>query len=170
MTANLRIRPATPADAGAIAGLHVAVWRQTYADLAPAAAIARLDAAHRLPGWRAALAPGAPGATLLAEIGGVPVGFVRYGPASQPELGEGGEIKHLYIAPDCARRGIGRQLLTAALAGLKQAGFNAAALAVVRGNDRALAFYRAEGATLGGAFTDAGPLWRSDNLILRWVL
>ncbi|MGD9864596.1 MAG: N-acetyltransferase family protein [Pseudodonghicola sp.] len=170
MTGTLRIRPANPADAGAIADLHVAVWRQAYADLAPPEAIARLDVAHRLPGWQAALAAGAPGATLLATRGVRPVGFVRFGPASQPELGDAGEIKHLYVATDCTRQGIGRQLLSAALAGLKQAGFNKAALAVVRGNDRALAFYRAQGGALCGSFTDAGPLWRSENLILRWVL
>ncbi|MDK3017518.1 GNAT family N-acetyltransferase [Pseudodonghicola flavimaris] len=172
MTAGslLSIRPAGPADAAAIAALHVAVWRLTYAGLAPPAAVARLDLAHRLPQWRAALAPGARGATLLALRDARLAGFVRFGPASQPELGEAGEIKHLYVDPACARQGIGRQLLSAAFDGLRRAGCAEAALAVVRGNDPALAFYRAAGGRPAGHFTDAGPLWRSENLILRWVL
>lgn len=165
-----RIRPAELVDAEVVARLHVAVWRQTYADLAPAAALEKLDEAHRLPGWQAALAPGAPGATLLAEVDGQAVGFVRYGAVSQLELGEAGEVKHLYILPGFARLGIGRALLAEAFAGLKALGFANAALAVVEGNASALAFYQALGGTLEGSFTDAGPIWRSHNLILCWVL
>ncbi|MEJ1991702.1 MAG: hypothetical protein P8X50_08305 [Maritimibacter sp.] len=99
---NLITRRAGPADAEGLAHLHVAVWRQTYAALAPAEALEMLDEANRLPGWQAALAPDAPksaGGTLIAELDGRAVGFVRYGPASQPELGDAGEVKHLYVLP-----------------------------------------------------------------------
>jgi len=40
---------ARPTDARAIAELHVAVWRTTYAELAPPEALERLDVAIRLP-------------------------------------------------------------------------------------------------------------------------
>ncbi|MEJ2034881.1 MAG: GNAT family N-acetyltransferase [Maritimibacter sp.] len=170
---NLITRRAGPADAEGLAHLHVAVWRQTYAALAPAEALEMLDEANRLPGWQAALAPDAPksaGGTLIAELDGRAVGFVRYGPASQPELGDAGEVKHLYVLPDYARRGIGQRLLSEAFAGLRAMGFEVAVLAVVAGNDAALGFYQAQGAERAGRFVDAGPLWRSDNLILRWAL
>jgi GNAT superfamily N-acetyltransferase len=168
-TQGLCIRRAGPADAQTVTHLHVAVWRQTYADLAPAAAIEKLDEAHRLPLWQAALAPDAPDTTLLAEVGSQAVGFVRYGPASQPELGTGGEVKNLYILPAYTRRGLGRQLLARALLELKSAGYFSAALAVVEGNATASAFYLANGGRFHSSFTDAGPVWPSHNLVLRWT-
>ncbi len=172
MTNNLglRIRRAGPADAQTVTHLHVAVWRQTYADLAPPEALAKLDATHRLPLWQAALSPDAPDTTLLAEIGSQLVGIIRFGPASQPELGSGGEVKNLYILPAYARRGIGRHLLARALSDLKTAGYFSAALAVVEGNATAVAFYMANGGRFHSSFTDAGPVWRSHNLVLSWML
>lgn len=168
---TVAIRAAMPGDARALARLHVAVWRATYADVAPADAFAVLDEAHRLPGWQAHLDNQLPGAgTLIAQNGSATVGFIRYGPASQPELGEVGEIKHLYIAREYAGKGIGTKLLQAGLRALASAGHGEVALAVVATNAPALAFYRAQGAQVAGAFHDAGPLWKSENLILRWVL
>ncbi|MBI1216946.1 MAG: GNAT family N-acetyltransferase [Rhodobacteraceae bacterium] len=167
--AAVTIRRATAGDAEELTRLHVRVWRATYAGIAPASAVAALDEAHRLPGWRAALAtPEAEGATLVAAAGGAIVGFVRYGPASQAELGPGGEVKYLYVDPDHARQGIGRRLMGAAFAALKAAGFSGATLAVVRENAPALRFYRALGGVQTGRFTDAGPVWQSDNLVLHW--
>jgi hypothetical protein len=50
--AGLTIRHAIPADAAAIAHLHVEVWRETYRDLAPPEAYAALDEARRLASWQ----------------------------------------------------------------------------------------------------------------------
>lgn len=166
-----RLRPAGPADADTIAALHVSVWRRTYARLAPPEAIARLDETARLPGWRAHLQDPGPGAgTIVAEAECGLTGFVRYGPAGQPELEPGGEILYLYVDVSLARRGIGRRLLTAGFDALAQAGHAEAALAVVAGNTPAIAFYERLGGECTGRFRDAGPIWRSDNLIYRWKL
>ncbi|MDQ2095806.1 GNAT family N-acetyltransferase [Rhodalgimonas zhirmunskyi] len=166
---SLALRRAGPEDAGALCKLHVAVWRATYADLAPPKALAALDEAHRLPGWRAHLEKVSEGeGTIMAEVAGALAGFVRYGPASQPELGHGGEIKHLYVDPAHAGQGIGRALLRAGLDALREVGQDVVCLAVVEGNIRALRFYKAMGGVEAGRFRDAGPLWKSENLILRW--
>lgn len=167
----LTIRRATVGDAEDLTRLHVRVWRATYAGIAPPEVVARLDEAHRLPGWRAALAAEeAEGATLVAVIDGRFVGFVRFGPASQPELGREGEVKYLYVDPDHARQGIGQRLLAAAFAALRTAAYAEVALAVVRENTPAQDFYRALGGVEVGRFTDAGPVWRSDNLVFHWPL
>lgn len=171
MTGAVVLRPAGPSDAPEIARLHVAVWRATYAGLAPADAVARLDGAARLERWRAHLAAPGPGAgTILALVEDRLAGFVRYGPAGQAELEPGGEIVSLYVDGAMAGRGLGRRLLYAGFDALEAAGFREAGLAVVAGNTRAIAFYERLGGVLSGRFRDAGPVWRSDNLVYRWTL
>jgi ribosomal protein S18 acetylase RimI-like enzyme len=166
---ELGLRPATPADAPAIAALHLAVWRDAYRTLAPPAVVERLDLAHRLARWAEYLADGAEARiVLVAVLAGRIVGFVYAGPPSHPSLGTRGEVKHLYVDRACARRGIGRALLTAAADALRQRGYAGVALGVVVGNDPAVAFYRALGGTCLGTYTDPGPAWRSENLIYAW--
>ena len=162
-------RDAGPADAAAIARLHATRWQEAYATLAPPAAREALDEAHRRAGWDRTLAEGK-GRTIVAEEDGRLAGFVHLGPASQPELGEAGEIKHLYVAAEASGRGTGTALLRQALATLAEDGHRTATLAVVEGNDGALRLYRRLGGTEVGGFVDAGPLWRSRNRIVRFDL
>lgn len=168
---GLILRQAVETDAGAIARLHVRVWKQTYANLAPPEVIKTLNVAHRLPGWQKTLANPSPhSGTIAAEADGKLVGFVVFGPTSQPELGSGAEIKYLYIESAAQGAGLGRRLLEAAFTALIAFGYSDAALAVVEGNQQALAFYQAVGGRSGGSFTDAGPVWRSQNHIFNWSL
>lgn len=174
---TVALRQAGPSDAEALAALHVAVWRETYAALAPEAALIQLDEARRLPGWQAHLAEtgktgktGAAAGTIVAEVDGALAGVLRYGPASQPALGAGGEIKHLYVAGVHAGRGIGRALMRAGFEAMRKAGVEEVRLAVVEGNEPALGFYKALGGAVTGRFRDAGPLWKSENLIVHWTL
>lgn len=161
------VRHATPADAPALADLHVAVWRATYAGLAPPEAVARLDAAHRLRGWQAALADPAR-ITLLAERDGAVIGLVSAGPPSDPVFGPRGEVKHLYVAAPARRLGLGRQLLNRARAALARAGFAGTGLGVVRENAAARAFYAAAAGVEVATYTDPGPLWRSEMVLVAW--
>lgn len=52
-----------------------------------------------------------------------------------------GEVTGIYVAPSAWGRGGGRQLMEAALANLKAAGFATATLWVLEANRRARAFY-----------------------------
>ncbi|WP_395672583.1 GNAT family N-acetyltransferase [Inquilinus sp.] len=147
--------------------LHVAVCRDTYRDLAPASAMGALDLARRQARWEAILADPAQIA-LVAEVDGALAGFGLAGPPGDPAYGDRGEVKYLYVGRDFARRGLGRRLLAAMAAALAERGYPALGLGVVVGNDPAIAFYEAQGGRRIGAYTDPGPMWRSDNLLYAW--
>ena len=152
-----------------MARLHVEAWLDAHADLAPAEVVQALNAARRLPTWHGYLADPAQH-VLVAEHGGTLAGLVCFGPACQPALGNQAEIKHLYVAASARKQGLGHRLLQAALNQLSEAGYTKATLAVVQGNTPARGFYKASGGQEVGSFSDAGPLWKSSNIIVEWEL
>jgi GNAT superfamily N-acetyltransferase len=163
------VRSAAPKDAQAIAALHAAVWHATYRSLAPAAAIAALTVEVRHDRWRTLLqAPAAGQVTLIADDGGTLAGFGHLAPASDAVFGDRHEIKFLYVDQAYQARGIGRRLMAALAGAALDLGAGGVALAVVNGNDRAVAFYQRLGGREIGRYTDAGPIWRSDNLVYAW--
>lgn len=164
----MTLRPARDDEAEALAQLHVAAWRDAHAAFAPTEAIETLGVARRLPAWQRYLADPAQH-VLVAEQNGALVGLVCFGPASQPELGEQAEIKHLYVAGSARQLGLGKSLLEAALAQALIDGYTKATLAVVSENTAARGFYKARGGDEIGTFSDAGPLWKSSNVIVEWV-
>ncbi len=169
MLGEVTLRPARADEAEALAQLHVEAWLDAHAGLAPAAAVQALDAARRLPAWQGYLANSSQH-VLVAEHGGTLAGLVCFGPASQAALGARAEIKHLYVAASARKSGLGRRLLRAALRQLSEEGFAKVTLAVVEGNSAARGFYKACGGRETGSFTDAGPLWKSSNIIVVWEL
>ena len=163
------IRPAQINEAGPIATLHAEIWRETYQGLAPAAALKKLDAAHRLATWQKYLTTPAPCQRVLVAVRDAQiVGFIGFGPPTHPAFGAYGEIKHLYVDPKCKRQWVGQRLLQAAFRQMAKDGFETAALAVVRDNRPARAFYTKMQGVEVGHFIDAGPIWKSDNSIIAW--
>ena len=165
---SVSFRDAVAADVAAIAEFHVRQWRDTYRDLAPPLAHQTLDVAHRLNSWAATLALPPPSGVLLALEGSSIAGFVAFGPTQDAVFGGRGRISLLYV--DAAQRGlgIGAQLLRMAQMRLQGAGFRGTALAVVRGNTAARAFYARMGGVEAAEFTDPGPIWASDNILVVW--
>lgn len=162
-------RAAEPGDAAAIAAFHVAVWRQAYAGIAPAEAVAALDVSRRRAMWAATLsAPVLGQGCVLAVAGHEIAGLVAYGPASDPVFEGRGEVKHLYVGAAHRHLGLARALLARARADLAAAGMPRVGLAVVAQNAGARAAYARMGGVEAGGFTDAGPLWRSDNILVVW--
>jgi ribosomal protein S18 acetylase RimI-like enzyme len=149
-----------------VAEFHVAVWWRTYGDIAPPEALAALGVERRLTGWQERLQ--GPGTWMAEDDAGTLLGLVSFGAPSDPVFGGRGEVKHLYVAEAARRQGLGERLLRLGWDRLAEAGFPGMGLAVVRQNAAALAFYGALGGREAGAFTDPGPLWRSDNLALVW--
>lgn len=134
----MQIRRAEPEDARAIAEIHVAGWRETYAGILPADYLAALSADQRAETWLKVLRGGAP--VYLADG----VGFSIVARQRDPELaGEWpDELQALYVLRSHQGRGLGRALLRAAL-GAEPRPFSAF---VLEGNDGALGFYLKTGA------------------------
>jgi ribosomal protein S18 acetylase RimI-like enzyme len=161
------IRTARLEDAPAIAQLHVAVWRETYRDLAPPEAMRALDLAKRQARWVEMLVT-AERTVLVAEREGKIVGIGTAGAATVPELGNHGEILYLYVDPLHGRAGIGRALMRQLALALKAQGYSSVALGVVEGNRAAIDFYKKLGGRVAGSYIDPGPLWRSRNQMIVW--
>jgi ribosomal protein S18 acetylase RimI-like enzyme len=150
-----------------IARLHVKTWRKTYRDLAPESAMRILDLPYRHAAWVKLLDAGER-TVLVGEQDGRIVAIGSSGPATTPELEPHGEINYLYVDAARAGRGIGRRMMAALAADLRDRGFRSAALGVVAANKAAIAFYDRLGGICTGHYTDPGPHWRSENLIYVW--
>jgi ribosomal protein S18 acetylase RimI-like enzyme len=81
----------------------------------------------------------------------VVVGFVTFGPSRDADAAGLGEIYALCVDPGGYGRGTGRLLMAEARRRLREAGIEEAILWVLRGNDRAAAFYEREGWRPDGA-------------------
>jgi GNAT superfamily N-acetyltransferase len=166
-TPSIVVRPAALADAEAIADLHVRVWRRAYRDLATPEAYAALTQEVRARRWRQELAEASPRRlTLLAELDGGLLGFGTACAPTEAVFGDRGEIRWLHVGTP--GRGVGRRLMGALAAALRDWGYQGCALGVVVGNEPAMAFYDRLGGRRAGVFVDPGPLWRSENVVFVW--
>ncbi|MFG3344515.1 GNAT family N-acetyltransferase [Streptomyces sp. NPDC048018] len=159
------LRRALPADAAALAAVHVRSWQAAYRGLVPDTCLDGLDVAERARVWRERLtAPGAPVVTVVEDEAGAVTAFSSFrawpaddepaGGAGEAEgEGEGGhlvasvtaELSTLYAVPEAWGRGVGRALLAATVDAMREAGFREAGLWVFEENARARAFYERAG-------------------------
>jgi ribosomal protein S18 acetylase RimI-like enzyme len=149
------IRAATAADADAIALVHVRSWQGAYQGLMPQEHLDQLDVAQRAQRWSRGLTSADPfrDATLVTVTGEQVIGFASVGAARDPDAdpGDTGEVYAIYLLPEAWGQGLGRDLMTAALARLADLGYQVATLWVLEGNARARRFYEAAGFTTDGA-------------------
>jgi RimJ/RimL family protein N-acetyltransferase len=139
------VRPATAADAAAIAAIHVASWQAAYRGLLPDAVLAGQSPAAREAQWRTAFERGTPDVAVAVADERI-VGWIAFAASRDADAGaDTGEVWALYVAPEHWRHGAGRALLAAANAQFAAAGHARATLWVLAGNARALAFYEAAG-------------------------
>lgn len=142
----MAVRLAVPADAAAIAGVHRASWRSTYAGILPEAVIAAHAGRRSESAWRAQLSQREPeAATWVAELDGALAGFASVGPARHRLEGLESEIYALYVVQAAQRRGVGRALVTESARHFVRHGRFGFYLWVLKAN-RARLFYE----TLGG--------------------
>lgn len=83
--------------------------------------------------------------TLVCAEAGHLVGVSAFCPSRFPVYDGWGEIVSLYLLPEAAGRGLGRALLAAASAGLREMGYANQFLWVLEGNTRAKHFYERAG-------------------------
>ncbi|WP_442932036.1 GNAT family N-acetyltransferase [Mycobacterium sp. 050134] len=111
---DIRIRRAEPADLGAVAEMHYAVWRRSWTGILTSPLLNLLGPPKR---WVADVYPqtlNRPGWGMwIAEAGGRAVGVTIFGP-DDDEPGST-QIDALYIADDRQRHGIGGLLLETVL-------------------------------------------------------
>lgn len=153
----LTIRREEPADAEAIARVHVRSWQAGYAGIMPEEVLGRLNPAAWAQRRRdlGTADPAHPFTTLLAEVDGAVVGFTTFGPyrnnQDRSDLDPAyGEILAMYVDPSSWGGGTGRALLAAARAGLAERGWTEYRLWVLHDNARARRFYERAGHSADG--------------------
>ena len=167
MTA-LRIRAATPADAQAIARVHVQAWAESYRGLVPDAMIEALSVERNARMWTATLDRGEKAVVHVVEVDADIVGFGSAGEARDARLGTPGEVSSIYLLDRVKRRGIGRALLTSLLRALAGCGHSSAGLWVLAGNEPTRRFYEALGGRSGGTRVVEGSHGEMHEVAYVW--
>lgn len=150
------VRPARPTDADAIADAHVAAWREAYRGLLPDAVLDGLSVAVRAEQWRRTLArsPAAISVFVAESAQGGIAGFISGGPRRALGLNGDAEVYALYVRADAQRQGLGRGLMRALAAALRDRGFQSLGLWVLRENAAGRDFYARLGGRAGGERRD----------------
>jgi GNAT superfamily N-acetyltransferase len=90
--------------------------------------------------------------TLVADRNGELLGHTTFGTSRDEDVEpDVGEVRSFFVSPAAWRRGVGSALMTGALAGLPELGFEQTTLWSFAANERANAFYEANGFTREGA-------------------
>ncbi len=147
------VRKATLNDAPAIARVHVSSWRSTYRGLLPNDFLSSLSETGYAERWKRVIAEGT-SRVYVAEDQDDVVGFASGGRERAGETGYEGELYAIYVLDTAQRRGVGRELVRATVAGLRELGLSDMIIWVLRDNQPARAFYE----RLGGVYVRAQPI------------
>jgi RimJ/RimL family protein N-acetyltransferase len=152
----VEVRPACIDDAARIAEIHVLGWQGGYRGLMPQDYLDGLDPADRLPyriRWLRGVDWSRGGCLVVAADDGMLAGFADVGESrdDDAEPDKIGEVRAIYLAPDSWGKGLGRELMTAALTHLASLGYDEVTLWVLDTNTRARRFYEAAGFRPDGA-------------------
>ena len=142
------IRRVLPADAKAIAQVHISSWQDAYRDLMPAQFLSGLPAtlARREAHWVRLLALGE-STVWVAEVGQQIVGWISVGASRDEDAvqAKAGEVMAIYVLAEHWQTGVGLALWKAGLQDLLAQGYERLTLWVLAGNERAIGFYRRAG-------------------------
>jgi GNAT superfamily N-acetyltransferase len=143
---NAEYRRATLFDAGHIAETHCASWRTTYPGLLPESEIAaRTDLVTRVNAWTEILGKHQ-SRVWMAYNDEIPcIGFCCFGPALSTNQNIEGQVSSIYLLKSAQGLGIGRELIRRALNEMREWGYRAAFVEVLKGNSAEI-FYERVGA------------------------
>ena len=136
------LRPLAREDCDELGRVHMAIWRDAYADLMPADYLAGLSDERCADRWRerVALPPDAPQRTLVVvDAGGRLAGFGSAGPSRDEDAPTEWELYAVNLASHARGTGVADRLVDRLL------GDRDATLWVIEGNGRARAFYARRG-------------------------
>ena len=151
---DMLIRPAQPADAMAVAGVHVRSWQAAYRNILPDDYLNQLRPEDRAAKYDFASRDPLKSQTIVAVEGGINpaihrianiMGFATTMPMIDSDMPGYGELCALYIDPQQWGKGLGVALVSAARAQMFAHGFRKAVLWVLTGNVRAERFYQNDG-------------------------
>jgi ribosomal protein S18 acetylase RimI-like enzyme len=163
------IVPAGPADAEALARVHVAAWRETYRGLLSDAFLARMSEPGHVRRFRRELTRPAPCWVTLAATNPYGIfGYVSGGPSRAGAEGEA-EIATLYLLRAAQGRGAGKRLLQAAVRALAAEGARSLVISVLRDNHHARSFYEHLGGVADAPHEGYGPGGRVWEVAYRWA-
>ncbi len=175
------LRPAQPADALAIARVHVRAWQHGYAGLLPASYLNQLrpqdraekyDLSHAGPSHPHTIVAtdanlGDPNSQSARHSDEKSLGFATTRPSQESDLPNHGELTALYVDPDSWSRGIGVALVSAARAHLISLGLKHAYLFTLVDNLRAQHFYKSDQWTPDG-LQRTDTVWGTAVHVLRF--
>lgn len=143
----LNVRVAQAADAAEVARVYIESWHDTYPAILSSALLCAMTSKGQTARWLATIRNQRRESVLVAENGEVGiVGMASVGPSRDRALAYDGEVYTLYVDPSYYNRGVGRALLKAAFATLRQRGRTSCVIWAHAGNN-ARFFYE----TMGGA-------------------
>lgn len=152
------IREATPADAEAVARLHVESWQSAYRGVLSDEYLEKHAHRERKAAWQERFSKDfqKPIFVRVAELAGELVGFVCVFPEEDPVYGS--YLDNLHVVPRLTGRGLGRKLLSAAAERLAADGSRVGLyLWVIEQNEKARRFYEKAGAEVVGTSTIPMP-------------
>ena len=129
-------------------------WQAAYRDILPGDFLDGLSVAAREVAWRTVLESDEDGAapSWLAERNGRPIGFLAAGPPRDEDVQlPAAEVYALYVLPEEWGGGAGGALLAGAVDHWRAVGVTRLVLWVLEANERARAFYEAQGWRPDGA-------------------
>jgi ribosomal protein S18 acetylase RimI-like enzyme len=146
------LRRAIPADAPALAVIHVAAWHAAYRGIVPDSYLEQFTVEGRTKRFREFVNDSA-AKTYVAEFDGRIAGFLTLGACRDSDVKRSttGEIWGIYILPEVWRRGVGRFLCEQGQNMFASMNFTAATLWVLEANLPARGFYEAMGFKADGA-------------------
>lgn len=140
----MHVRPAEPADAEAIARVHVQSHREAYTGLVSAEALKRRTIDDRIQVWRSATTDSQISVAVALDGADNVIGFASTCPSRDSPPVRDTELQSLYVLQRWYGSGAGQSLLDAVL------GDRPASLWVLAANPRARAFYVRNGFSTDG--------------------
>ncbi len=147
-TQTIRIRVAEPADANGVAAVHDCAWPEAYRGIIPGPQLEQMVQRRGAKWWQNALMRGS--RLAVFDFDGAIAGYASYGRNRAVSLPYKGEIFELYLKPEFQGLGFGKRLFSAAQRELAHHGLGTSVVWCLADNERAIAFYEAQGGLLIG--------------------
>jgi len=138
------IREAVIEDAAAIARVNQLTWLHAYRGLIPDSTLDSLDLESLTDRWMQNLRPDNPRSNTFVVIHGDSIiAYSRFYPSVDPDDDKDrvATVGSMYVIPEFARKGIGRELMQVVLEAAETHDFREATLHVLAANKRARKFY-----------------------------